>query len=609
LPYTHTYTVVATQSLAMNRSVEATDRAGNLGNSPLFRVAQDAGGPQLSTPDLAASVNDPGYVYLAPGAPALYYAPAAEGELSVTVTATDTQSGLKSLTFPDVFAPGDGDERSLAGQHGPETFQHSYPFLGSQAVSGTFVVSATDQVDVPGQAQPFRVVQDAISPTAAITVPAVVPLEFQVAWGGQDSLSGVRHYDVQYRDALTPTWTAWLSGTAETQAPFSGERGHGYAFRVRATDHVSNTGAWTESLSVTVSAVTKYYYHGGTRVAMRQGDVVYYLHSDHLGSTSLTTDQTGALVAQTRYRPYGEERWTAGGAVSDYTFTGQRADSYIKLMEMGARWYDPQVGRWISPDSIIPDLANPQSLNRYSYVYNRPTVYIDEEGHLPIIPLLLVLGGAALLCTSSNPLPPDQQPPDWQGLLGLGLLFGAGAVLAAPELTSAGAAAACVDGDCTNEMKNVGDAVSKFGPSGAAALENFANEATVVQAERGLQSFGQTWKMWAQMASQSESIANDLFVYRVGDKVMGAMKIASRVNSKAVEVVHIEGLGEGVGTKLMQTAVRESLARGYGGRIILHASDQAMKFYEKLGGVLVDPKTNEFFFSEQAAQALLEMVP
>jgi RHS repeat-associated protein len=106
---------------------------------------------------------------------------------------------------------------------------------------------------------------------------------------------------------------------------------------------------------------------------MRQEDVVYYLHGDHLGSTSLTTDQTGAIFAETRYLPYGEQRWPAVDAQpTDFTFTGQRRDSYIKLMEMGARWYDPQIGRWISTDPIIPNPANPQSLNRYSYVNNRP---------------------------------------------------------------------------------------------------------------------------------------------------------------------------------------------------------------------------------------------
>lgn len=57
---------------------------------------------------------------------------------------------------------------------------------------------------------------------------------------------------------------------------------------------------------------------------MRQGSVVYYLHGDHLGSTSLTTDQSGALVSQARYLPYGEERWTNGASPTDFAFTSQR---------------------------------------------------------------------------------------------------------------------------------------------------------------------------------------------------------------------------------------------------------------------------------------------
>jgi hypothetical protein len=51
---------------------------------------------------------------------------------------------------------------------------------------------------------------------------------------------------------------------------------------------------------------------------------------------------------------------------------------------MGARWYDAQIGRWISPDTIIPDPANPQSFNRYAYVNNRPLVYIDPSGYDPL---------------------------------------------------------------------------------------------------------------------------------------------------------------------------------------------------------------------------------
>jgi len=51
---------------------------------------------------------------------------------------------------------------------------------------------------------------------------------------------------------------------------------------------------------------------------------------------------------------------------------------------MGDRWYDAQLGRWISADTIVPSFANPQSLNRYSYVYNNPLKYIDPSGHDPI---------------------------------------------------------------------------------------------------------------------------------------------------------------------------------------------------------------------------------
>jgi hypothetical protein len=49
---------------------------------------------------------------------------------------------------------------------------------------------------------------------------------------------------------------------------------------------------------------------------------------------------------------------------------------------MGARWYDAQLGRWISADTIVPSFANPQSLNRFAYVYNSPLNYVDPSGHV-----------------------------------------------------------------------------------------------------------------------------------------------------------------------------------------------------------------------------------
>ena len=47
----------------------------------------------------------------------------------------------------------------------------------------------------------------------------------------------------------------------------------------------------------------------------------------------------------------------------------------------GARYYDPALGRFIAPDTIVPEPGNPQSLNRYAYVNNNPLKYTDPTGH------------------------------------------------------------------------------------------------------------------------------------------------------------------------------------------------------------------------------------
>jgi RHS repeat-associated protein len=58
------------------------------------------------------------------------------------------------------------------------------------------------------------------------------------------------------------------------------------------------------------------------------------------------------------------------------------SDSYdLGLIYMNARYYLPEVGRFISPDTLVPDPGNPQSHNRYAYVLNSPVNYTDPSGH------------------------------------------------------------------------------------------------------------------------------------------------------------------------------------------------------------------------------------
>ena len=131
----------------------------------------------------------------------------------------------------------------------------------------------------------------------------------------------------------------------------------------------------------TGSTATKWYRLGGGMVAFRQGTTLNYLIDDHLSSTSLTyTPATDASKKQLYY-PFGDVRYTQTPPTSR-GFTGQRRDG-SSLMFYQTRYYDPQIGRFTQPDSIIPNPSNPQDFNRYSYVLNNPILYSDPSGLCP----------------------------------------------------------------------------------------------------------------------------------------------------------------------------------------------------------------------------------
>ena len=128
------------------------------------------------------------------------------------------------------------------------------------------------------------------------------------------------------------------------------------------------------------SIVRKYYSLGGARVAESYNGVLYFLLADHLGSTALTTARTGGRVGELRYYPFGVWRYKWGSPKTSYRYTGQRWDSGTGLYWYRSRWYDPEIGRFIQPDTIVPNPGDPQALNRYAYVRNNPLRYTDPTG-------------------------------------------------------------------------------------------------------------------------------------------------------------------------------------------------------------------------------------
>ena len=82
-----------------------------------------------------------------------------------------------------------------------------------------------------------------------------------------------------------------------------------------------------------------------------------------------------------RYTAWGETRCSSGNVPTSYRFTGQREDGTIGLYFYKARYYDPVIGRFIQPDTIVPEPGNPQDLNRYVYVRNNPLKCTDPTGY------------------------------------------------------------------------------------------------------------------------------------------------------------------------------------------------------------------------------------
>ena len=116
---------------------------------------------------------------------------------------------------------------------------------------------------------------------------------------------------------------------------------------------------------------------------------LFHIYTDHLGSTGSLSDSSGVYIpnSHAKYTPFGDWRTEPTATAGDRYYTnhkhnnlGNGADD-LGLIYMNARYYLPGVGRFASADSIVPDPANPQNYNRYSYVNNNPMGYVDSSGH------------------------------------------------------------------------------------------------------------------------------------------------------------------------------------------------------------------------------------
>lgn len=160
----------------------------------------------------------------------------------------------------------------------------------------------------------------------------------------------------------------------------------------------------TKKLANNTTQNTSNYYVNSDLVAKKNpnGSKNYY-HNDNLGSASVLTDQTGNIVENTTYYPFGDIR--SGGTKSKYLYTGQENDSETGLDYYNARYYYSHIRRFTQPDTLLPNQYDPQQLNRYSYVGNNPLTYTDPTGHIFGVDdvIEVAIGSAIVSEVATNP--------------------------------------------------------------------------------------------------------------------------------------------------------------------------------------------------------------
>jgi RHS repeat-associated protein len=120
---------------------------------------------------------------------------------------------------------------------------------------------------------------------------------------------------------------------------------------------------------------------GGGAAAYTSAGLLYYRHSDWLGSGRLATTPNRTLYFDVAYGPYGENYASSG--TPDLDFTGQNQDTVSGLYDFMFREYNTNQGRWPSPDPAgmrAVSMGNPQTWNRYAYLGNAPLNSVDSSG-------------------------------------------------------------------------------------------------------------------------------------------------------------------------------------------------------------------------------------
>ncbi|MGR4876187.1 RHS repeat-associated core domain-containing protein [Pseudoxanthomonas sp. LARHCG66] len=117
----------------------------------------------------------------------------------------------------------------------------------------------------------------------------------------------------------------------------------------------------------------------GISLAAHAQTTVEYIHTDALGTPIAVTDANKVVIETTEYEPYGAQ--VAGPVKDGPGFTGHVQDAATGLTYMQQRYYDPQVGAFLSVDPVsMYTTGDSRQFNAYAYAFNNPYRFNDPDG-------------------------------------------------------------------------------------------------------------------------------------------------------------------------------------------------------------------------------------
>ena len=197
---------------------------------------------------------------------------------------------------------------------------------------------------------------------------------------GNLTSDGVRSYAYDQTNRLTQA----TQGSQTTQFAYNGDGVRTCGEHSRTTSKTTG-GDTTQyildlaaTLPVVISDTEAVYLYGLDIIAQQQSERLHYMH-DGLGSVRQLVDTTGQVETNCAYDPFGVPMM-GGNVYNPYQFTGEAWDADVELLYLRARYYQPEVGRFVTKDPWAGDVWRPSTLSGYTYIDSNPTSYMDPSG-------------------------------------------------------------------------------------------------------------------------------------------------------------------------------------------------------------------------------------